>query len=251
MERMSARMAAVTCRRGRRRTRGRRAPGPAVAGQARCSSLRRRTGGHPPTRPSWPAARPRRLVGRWRCSSAATGAARAPSPSRRGSPLATPERLRGPWAPVTGSTSALSFAASPGGSSNGGGSASGAAWRWITARCESPGGRARACPVPVDGAVAPPGGRRAAAESAARSKASSGWLTRRPPPAGAPATGPLRCCTTWASSWARIRRPSGVAGEYWPARNTRWFPVVKAALPVSCAARSADRPECTRTEEKS
>ena len=67
---------------------------------------------------------------------------------------------------------------------------------------------------------------RSALASAARSNESDGSLSEMPPPVGVPDTGPLRCWTTWVSSWASVRWPAGEPGWYWPAPNTTSLPTV-------------------------
>src|SRR6266498_421960 len=58
--------------------------------------------------------------------------------------------------------------------------------------------------------------------AAARASRSAGSLARPTSVGAAPAA--ARCWTTWASSWASRRRPSGPAGAYAPAPKTMWRP---------------------------
>jgi hypothetical protein len=54
---------------------------------------------------------------------------------------------------------------------------------------------------------------RSAVVAASRSNRSDGWLIDTPPAAGVPSTGPLRCWTTWVSSWASVVRPAWLPGS--------------------------------------
>ena len=76
------------------------------------------------------------------------------------------------------------------------------------------------------GDAAGPAMTRSALAAASRSKRSPGSLTLMPPGADVPSTGPLRCCITWVSSWAKVVRPACDDGSYVSRWNTMLEPTV-------------------------
>ncbi len=89
-----------------------------------------------------------------------------------------------------------------------------------------------------------------AVATACCSAQSPGSDTLMPPSRDSPGTSPLRCWTTWVSSWAIVSWPWGDEGLYLPSLNTISLPTVKAWDCTDVAALEASEPVWTLTSLK-